>query len=194
MNGARYIGIMEKLEIVQIVMVSIFAVTLIVAIIGTVFSIKAAKAAIETASKESRPWVFPVKINTYLHRDMMTIKVEITNGGKIPAFMKLTPCMKVGSETKKPEETETSLSIIMPNQVVKTSFVVKNASYQAVIKGEKDLAIDLAIEYSDRKEKIDKYFSHTIWGFEPTFIPTSWDRVSPIEMVAIWRISSADMK
>ena len=183
---------MENLQIgVQIATLGIF----ICAVIATVFSVRAAKAAIKTASKESRPWVFPVKINTYLHRDMMTMKVEITNSGKIPAFVKLTRCiMKVGSKTKKPEETEPNLSIIIPNQVVKTSFAVKDASYQAVIKGEEDLTIDLAIEYSDEKDNINKYFSSTIWEFKPTLIPPSWDRASPIEMAAIWTVTDADMK
>ncbi len=182
---------MQELGIwVQIATLGIFLCTAL----ATIFSVRAARSAIRVASRESRPWIFPVRINTYLHKDMMTSKVEITNGGKIPGFAKLSIHMKVGPETKKPDETEPGLSIIIPDQIVKTSFAVKGASYQAVLKGEKDLVIHLELQYSDEKENISKYSSRTTWEFQPTLIPSNWDKVSPIEMAAIWTVTDADMK
>ena len=54
--------------------------------------------------------------------------------------------------------------------------------------------LHLELEYSDEKDNIDKYFSHTSWEFQPTLIPVNWDRVSPIEMAASWTVTDANMK
>ncbi|MFH1361925.1 MAG: hypothetical protein ABIH69_04650 [bacterium] len=157
-------------------------------LITTINTVKVSKQTLKTM----RPWVAPTKIFPFFHKDMMTVKVQIQNVSKLPAFISLDGSMQVGGQTRK-VDSEPTISIIMPDQIILTSFVLKDVLYKEVLSGSKKLIINIKVNYTDEKDEPEKYFSYTEWEFNPSLIPASWSRIGPLEMAGIWTVKNADM-
>ena len=184
-QAVRITNNLDRLE--KIATIGIFICT----ILATTYAVKVSRQTIKVIGTESRPWLAPMRINTCLHKDMMTVKVEIENVGKIPAFASLDNSMNIDDKMIVPEFLS-GRSVIMPGQVVKTSFAVKDTGYQQVLAKKKKLILVVLVNYTDEQEKPKKYYTHVESEFNPSIIPSSWDHVAPLEMVGIWTIRSAD--
>ncbi len=72
----------NSINIERVILIGI----LICTIVTTVYSVRTSRTAIKMATVDLRPWLSVVKMGTVLKTDLMTLRIQVENVGKVPVF------------------------------------------------------------------------------------------------------------
>ena len=164
--------------------------------ISTWYATSTAKKAIEQASNELRPWVIVEKINVFFHDENMKSKFQITNIGKVPAYIKIETELTLNGVPIEPTYLKpVKFPIaIMPNQTIhKEGLTIGGDYYKKVQKKEFEgkIVYSIRIDYGVSKDKINNYYFYEKLEFDQEDMPNN---LQNIEKSGIWNIVETDFQ
>ena len=94
----------------------ILILTFISVAIGTLYSVLTARRALVQSSFDLRPWISTPKVETYFKSNHLETRFEITNIGKIPAYVFVDANVYRNSNPVPVEQIQNNPVSLMPSQ------------------------------------------------------------------------------
>jgi hypothetical protein len=146
--------------------------------VTTFYSIRTATTALKQASNELRPWISVSGVDNYFHVDSLETKFQITNIGRLPAYVMIEAnAYKDGNSVKKMsgfEDIPTEPIVLMPNQTTRfRALEIKGETYKAILKGTDvtEFIQSIRVNYGLSKEEIGNFFVYQKIKFDHSKLP-----------------------
>ena len=170
--------------------------TFIGAIVGTVYSVRTSQKALKQASIELRPWILIRKINSVWDDEKIKSSFQVTNIGKIPAYVSFEVKSFLNDEPSQLESPAQPPKVraLMPNQTeFPVGLIIKNEYYKKAMNKELDVKIfqSIKVNYGTSKETVGEYYVYKKLEFDQYDLPK---KIQSLEQSGIWNLIDCDFR
>lgn len=170
--------------------------TFILTVVGTGYSVRTAQQALIQSSIDLRPWISTPKVETYFKSDRLETRFEITNIGKIPAYVIVeVNGYENGNPIKQiqPDQTEHFFSMMPGQKIYCVGLGMKGESYNNILTKQFDDEIiqSITIKYGTSRNDTEKYWTYSKIKFDVKDLPLQPQQDSS---AGVWDIIESDFK
>jgi hypothetical protein len=170
--------------------------TFIFALTGTLYSVLTAQKALEQYSIDLRPWISTPKVETYFKPDRLETRFEITNIGKVPAYMTVEACAHRNGnlvKQKQPNQMGQTFSIMPGQKIYFVGFGMKGDTYEKLLNHqfEEEVTQSIDIKYDTNKNDTKRYWTYSKIKFDIKDLPP---QLQNSQAVGVWDIVESDFK